>query len=58
MCTASIIRVMMEAVLTSERPVYFNKTTLRFISEGFHLHTRHCENLESDLFKVRIFKSY
>jgi uncharacterized protein YeaC (DUF1315 family) len=28
---------MMEAVPTSEMPVYFNETTRRCISEGYHL---------------------
>jgi hypothetical protein len=35
---ASIIRAMMEAVQTSETSVYFNKTTQRYIPEGYHLH--------------------
>jgi hypothetical protein len=39
--------LVMEAVRTSETPVYF-KTTRRYIPEGCRLHTRRRENLTSD----------
>jgi hypothetical protein len=42
-----IIRVMMEAVRTSEALVNFNVTTWHYILEDSKLHTRHCENLKS-----------
>jgi hypothetical protein len=52
--TASIIRVinaiitlMMDAAHTSETSVYFNETTRRYIPEGYHLHIRRRENLNS-----------
>jgi hypothetical protein len=48
--TASItcaITLVMEAVRTSEAPIYFNETTWRYIPEGCHLHTRRRENLKS-----------
>jgi hypothetical protein len=38
---------MVEAVRASETYVYSNETTRRFLPEGFHLHTRHSENLKS-----------
>jgi hypothetical protein len=37
----------MEAVCTTERSVYFNQTTRRYIPEDYHLHTRRRENLKS-----------
>jgi hypothetical protein len=46
-CTASIIRVVMEAVCTSETSVYFNKTTWCYIPEDSLLHPCHCEKLKS-----------
>jgi hypothetical protein len=45
----------MEAVRTSETPVY-SETTLRYIPEGSHLHTRRRENLKSQLIEI-IFKN-
>jgi hypothetical protein len=44
-----LIALMMEAVRTSETPVYFKETTRRCISEGCHLHTSRRENLKSYL---------
>jgi hypothetical protein len=38
---------MMEAVQTSETPVYFNETAQRYIPESCHLHTRSREKLKS-----------
>jgi hypothetical protein len=38
---------MKEAVGTSETPVYFNKTTLPYIPESYHIHTRRHKNLKS-----------
>jgi hypothetical protein len=40
---------MMEAVRASETAVYFNEFARRYISEGFHLHTRRCESLKYKL---------
>jgi hypothetical protein len=37
----------MEAVCTSETPVYFKETIQRFIPQRCHLHTRRRENLKS-----------
>jgi hypothetical protein len=45
--TATTIRVMMEAVRTSEMLVSFNETTWCFIAEGCDIHTCRCENLKS-----------
>jgi hypothetical protein len=50
---------MMEAVRNSETSVYFNETTLRYISEGCHVHTFRRENLQAHeklcvLFKAKI----
>jgi hypothetical protein len=42
----------MKAVRTSEMSVYFHETTRRYIPEGFHLHTRRLENLNSHFFTV------
>jgi hypothetical protein len=39
----------MEAVRTSETSVY-SKTTRRYIPEGSQLHTRRCENLETNIY--------
>jgi len=36
-----------KAVRTFETLVYFNETTLRYITEGSNLHTRNRENLKS-----------
>jgi hypothetical protein len=52
--TASIIRAMnapmMKAVLTSETSVYSNKTTRRYIPEGYNnLHIHRREDLKSHL---------
>jgi hypothetical protein len=44
---SAMIALMMEIVLTSETSLYYNDTTRRNISEGFHLHTRRRENLKS-----------
>jgi hypothetical protein len=44
---AYIIALMMEAVSTSETPVYFHETTRRYLPESCHLHTRRHENLKS-----------
>jgi hypothetical protein len=41
------IVLMMEAVRTSETPVYSNETTLRYIPQGYNLQTRRRENLKS-----------
>jgi hypothetical protein len=41
------IALMMEVVSTSETSVYFNETTLRYISEDSYLHNRSLENLKS-----------
>jgi hypothetical protein len=43
----SVIGLMMEAVCTSEKLVYFNKTTQCYIPESCHLHTCCHENLKS-----------
>jgi hypothetical protein len=37
----------MEAVRTYETSVYYNETTRRNIPEGYHLHARRRENLNS-----------
>jgi hypothetical protein len=47
MRTASFIRVMMEAVHTSETSVYCNETSRRYIPEGSYLDNRRRENLKS-----------
>jgi hypothetical protein len=50
----SIIRgitLMMEALSTSETSVNLYETTRRNIQENRHLHTRHRENLKSQLGK-------
>jgi RNase P subunit RPR2 len=47
MRTASIVRVMIEAIRTSKTSVYSNDTTRRYISEDSKLHTRRRENLTS-----------
>jgi hypothetical protein len=47
--------VMMEAVCTSETSVYF-QTKQRYIAEGCHLHTHHCENLKSHKLQAAAFK--
>jgi hypothetical protein len=52
--TASIIRAMMEAVLTSETSVYSIETTRRYIREEFRPHIRRRENLK---FHVTLFTS-
>jgi hypothetical protein len=41
------IALLMEALRTSERSVYSNDSTRRYIPEGFNLHTRRRENLKS-----------
>jgi len=38
---------MMEAVRTSETSVYCTETTRLYITEAYHIHTRHRENLKS-----------
>jgi hypothetical protein len=43
------VALMMEAVFTSETPVYFNETTRRYISDGYHLRTRRRQKLNSQL---------
>jgi hypothetical protein len=43
------IVLLMEAVQTSETSIYFNKTTRRYIPEGFHHHIHRRENLKSHL---------
>jgi hypothetical protein len=48
-CTASIIRVMMEAVCTSEMSVNIYLTTQQYIPEDSKLHIRHHENLKSHI---------
>jgi hypothetical protein len=40
----AFISLMMAAVRTSETSVYSIKTTLRYIPQGSHLHTRRHEN--------------
>jgi hypothetical protein len=45
-----LIALTMEAVRTSETPVYFSETTRRYIPEGCHLHTRGRQNLISHYF--------
>jgi hypothetical protein len=47
--TASIIRVMMEAVSTSEMSVNFYQTTRRSVPEGCHLYTHRRDNVKSHL---------
>jgi hypothetical protein len=44
--TASIVWAMMEAVCTFEMLVFFNKTTLSYVPQGYHLHALRCENLK------------
>jgi hypothetical protein len=43
----ALIALMMEAVSTSETSVSFYQTTLRYIPEDSHFHTRRHENLIS-----------
>jgi hypothetical protein len=45
----AIIAIMMEAASTSETSVNFYQTTQRYNPEDSHLHTRHRENLKSQL---------
>jgi hypothetical protein len=46
---ASIIALIMEAVLTSEMSVYFDVTTWRYVPEDSEVHTHHRENLKSHI---------
>jgi hypothetical protein len=41
--------MMMEAVPTSETPIYSNEITGRYFPEGSHLHIRSRENLKSHM---------
>jgi cell division protein FtsL len=49
-----LIALMMEAVRTSETSVYFKHTTRRYISEGYHLHTSHRDNLKSHTISISL----
>jgi hypothetical protein len=47
MVVSIAVNMKMTAISTYETSEYFSETTLRYISESYHLHTRRRENLKS-----------